>query len=92
MASREEYFSNHSNYKKIRQGFLDFGVRIGELLGEDNSTVLKGMTAIYNLESQLAKVRERERERERERKGERKMDRQTERDRERLFFVPYRSF
>ncbi|XP_078330083.1 endothelin-converting enzyme 1-like isoform X2 [Crassostrea virginica] len=56
LASREEYFSNHSNYKKIRQGFLDFGVRIGELLGEDNSTVLKGMTAIYNLESQLAKI------------------------------------
>lgn len=56
LASREEYFSNHSNYKKIQNGFMEFGGKIGELLGGDNSTVWAGMTDIYNLETQLAQI------------------------------------
>lgn len=56
LASREEYFSNHSNYKKIKDGLIEFGGKIGELLGGDNSTVWSGMSDIYNLESQLAQV------------------------------------
>lgn len=56
LASREEYFSNHSNYKKIKDGLIEFGGKIGELLGGDNSTVWTGMSDIYNLESQLAQI------------------------------------
>lgn len=56
LASREEYFSNHSNYNKIKNGLIEFGGKIGELLGGDNSTVWSGMSDIYNLESQLAQV------------------------------------
>lgn len=56
LASREEYFSNHSNYKKIKNGLIEFGGKIGELLGGDNSTVWSGMSDIYNLESQLAQI------------------------------------
>lgn len=66
LASREEYFSNHSNYKKLKNGFMEFGGKMGELLGGENSTVWSGMSDIYDLESQLAQVR-REREREVER-------------------------
>lgn len=45
---------------------MEFGGKMGELLGGENSTVWSGMSDIYDLESQLAQVR-REREREVER-------------------------
>lgn len=56
LASREEYFSNHSNYKKLKNGFMEFGGKMGELLGGENSTVWSGMSDIYDLESQLAQI------------------------------------
>lgn len=47
---REEYFSNYFNYKKIKDGLIEFGGKIGELLGGDNFIVWIGMFDIYNLE------------------------------------------
>ncbi|XP_061185373.1 endothelin-converting enzyme 2-like isoform X1 [Saccostrea echinata] len=56
LASREEYFTNHSSYQKIKTGFLEFGAKLGHLLGGENSSVWTGMSDIYGLETKLASI------------------------------------
>ncbi|KAL3853849.1 hypothetical protein ACJMK2_013149, partial [Sinanodonta woodiana] len=55
LRDREEYFTNHSNYQEIKDAFLQFTTKVGELLGGDNSTKFK-MEQIYNFEQRLANI------------------------------------
>ena len=50
--SHEEYLQDDGN---LRKAFLHFAVKVGKLLGGDNSTQQK-MEAIYDFETSLAKV------------------------------------
>ncbi|KAL8586238.1 hypothetical protein ACOMHN_021503 [Nucella lapillus] len=50
--SSEEYLKDETKYKTA---FLSFAVKVGQLLGGDNSTQQK-MEAIYNLEAKMAQI------------------------------------
>jgi hypothetical protein len=39
-----------------KQRFLDFGAKVGELLGGEKASVMNEMTKIYDLQEQLANV------------------------------------
>lgn len=52
LSTREGYLQDAD---KLKEAFLSFAVRVGKLLGGDNSTQQK-MEAVYNFEKSLAEV------------------------------------
>ncbi|KAK3607412.1 hypothetical protein CHS0354_003048 [Potamilus streckersoni] len=55
LRNKEEYFTNHSNYEEIKDAFLQYTTKVGELLGGDNSSRFK-MEEVYNFEQRLASI------------------------------------